>query len=92
MQIKSFPIQNGNSYSIRSGGALIDLEIEDTPAKAASFSADDNFRVGKLGIYENGELLKNWQVYITENGAAFCMEDDFYRALDLFATLSNSQK
>ena len=94
MQLKNFPIQNGNSYCVRGGDAMIDLEIDSSPAltsgsiRTLSAEGVDKFRTGKLGMYESGELLKDWRVRVTESGTVFCNDDDFYRALDLFASLT----
>ncbi len=97
MQLNQFQVHNETSFSSRSGNALISLDIahESFPAtqildyqkpEAPAVSGND-FRFGSLSIHERGDLIHSWAVKITPGGAVFCQDDDFYIALEFFATL-----
>ena len=93
MQLRQFQIQGSRSYSSRSGRGLVVLEVSRQSKQddgGDGSDAQNGFDCGNLSIYENGEKMGEWEVKITRSGAVFCTSDDFYIALELFATMTAS--
>ena len=84
MNINEFPNLNAVGASMRSGGALIALDLDSEWVEGREVS-------GNLSIHEDGEELGRWIVTVREDGAVEQQADDFYRALELFEVIRHER-